>query len=205
MYLEYDRYLRAGTAHQHPTPFGYGNFTLVFNMQPAAEADPSHFAIEGTAGLNVEGPSPTITKLIGADDPTPPTNNTPCMPEGGRYLTPQRAELMEEALWLNIETTKKKRKWRDRSVAKRRAKRLRTEVSGPSMGKDTHCRAPTTQTPGASTSSSNLASTPIANDDGRTMDIEDDGRNDKDKPTTHDPSKTWVKNTALAVVDGTLH
>jgi hypothetical protein len=189
MYLEYDGYLRAGTAHQHPTPFGYGDFALAFNMQPAAEADPSRFAIEGTAGLNVEGPSPTLVELIGVDDPAPPTNNTPRMPEGGRYLTPQRAELMEEALWLNMETTKKKREWRDRSVAERWAKKLRTEVSGLSMGRDTHRRVPITPTPGAATSSSNLASTPTANNDGRAMDVEDDGRNDKDKPSAHDPSK----------------
>ncbi|KAG2739929.1 hypothetical protein P692DRAFT_20822871 [Suillus brevipes Sb2] len=67
LYLEYDRYLRAGTASQHPIPIGYGDFALAFNMQPAAEADPSRFAIKGTEGLNVGGPSPTLTDTCSWD------------------------------------------------------------------------------------------------------------------------------------------
>lgn len=36
LYLEYDGHLRAGTASLNATPFGYNDFALAFNMQPAA-------------------------------------------------------------------------------------------------------------------------------------------------------------------------
>ncbi|KAG1901954.1 uncharacterized protein F5891DRAFT_979073 [Suillus fuscotomentosus] len=168
LYLEYDGHLRAGTASLNATPFGYNDFALAFNMQPAAEADPSRFAIEGAEG-------PTI--------------------KGGRYLNPHRAELMEEALWMNLETAKKKREWRDRSIAERKAKRARPEVSGrPDMRKETHphanvasaSRTPTTSTPGPSSPSS----TEPANRE-HAMDVEEgeERRTEKGKRAEEDASK----------------
>ncbi|KAG2739934.1 hypothetical protein P692DRAFT_20822875 [Suillus brevipes Sb2] len=167
-------------------------------------ADRSRSRVERSSGVGKRHAADKywkpVTELLGAEDPAPPTSNILRPPEGGRYLTPQRAELMEEALWLNMETTKKKREWRDRFVAERRAKRLRAEVSGLPMGREPYHRAPTTQpagpstyhrtpTPGSSTSSSSSTSAPNAARDGHAMDVEDDGRANKDKHADHDPSK----------------
>ncbi|KAG1789467.1 WD40-repeat-containing domain protein [Suillus plorans] len=149
-------------------------------MQPAVEADPSRFAIEGTEGPTISGPSPSIIELIVSEDPVPtPPRTTPRPPEGGRYLTPQRVELMEEALWMNLESAKKKREWRERSIAERKAKRSKSEVRGRVMGEGTYpsdnqagpsCTASTTPNLGAST--------PITTNEeqGQAMEVEEDTR-----------------------------
>jgi hypothetical protein len=70
---------------------------------------------------------------------------------------------MEEALWLNLETTKKKREWRDRAIAERKAKKAKHDVHTTKLSGTTHLDEPRmtpwvnssitpTQTPGASSS-----------------------------------------------------
>jgi hypothetical protein len=38
---------------------------------------------------------------------------------------------MQEALWLNMESTKKKHEWRDRTISEHKNKRLRTSTTTP--------------------------------------------------------------------------
>ncbi|KAG1785779.1 uncharacterized protein HD556DRAFT_1313957 [Suillus plorans] len=196
LYLEYDGHLRAGTASQNPTPFGYNDFALAFNMQLAAEADPSRFTIEGTEGPTISGPSPSIVELVGSDDPAPtPPRTTPRPPEGGRYLTPQCAELMEEALWMNLKSAKKKCEWRERSIAERKVKRSKSEVSGRAMGERTYPPDNQAGTSRPASTTPNLRpSTPLAsnNEQGHAMEVEEDTRRTgKGKKTSEErPRKT---------------
>jgi hypothetical protein len=68
---------------------------------------------------------------------------------------------MEEALWINLETTKKKREWRDRAIAERKAKRAKHDIPPLKSSGITHRDEPrmmpwvtpsisSSQTPGAS-------------------------------------------------------
>ncbi|KAG2342815.1 hypothetical protein BDR05DRAFT_1000481 [Suillus weaverae] len=146
LYLEYDRYLRAGTANQNPTPFSYNNFTLAFNMQPAAEADPSQFAIENLDGPGISGPSPTLAELVGAEEPTfaPPANNL-AMPEGGRS------------------------EWQECSIAERKAKKVRPEVSRRPMRTETNCHTKPASTSCNTTTTTSSKSTPASSNSTSTL------------------------------------
>ncbi|KAG1740801.1 uncharacterized protein EDB91DRAFT_1081881 [Suillus paluster] len=56
------------------------------------------------------------------------TNSLP-----SRFAEESVTELLEEAVWMNLETTKRQREWRDRSIAERKAaKRARHTISAPS-------------------------------------------------------------------------
>ncbi|KAG1732612.1 hypothetical protein EDD22DRAFT_852717 [Suillus occidentalis] len=127
-YLEYDTHLRAGTASHHQTPSGYADFALTFNLMQTEAGRPAQMVQGGPDEPRITGPAPNLVELIGEESaaPTPPTPAR--TPEGGRYLNPQRAELLEEALWMNLETSKKKREWRDRSIAERRAARSNRHI-----------------------------------------------------------------------------
>ncbi|KAG2138512.1 hypothetical protein DEU56DRAFT_802102 [Suillus clintonianus] len=133
LYVEHDTHLRAGTVSSLCTPIGYDEFVLAFNNQQLNNTLPERLTLAGPNGPQISGPAPTIHDLVGPLPSIPqPTNPTAHarIPEGGRYLTPQRAELMEEALWMSLESTKRKREWRDRAIADRKSKRAKGWVSG---------------------------------------------------------------------------
>ncbi|KAG1840327.1 hypothetical protein C8R48DRAFT_781805 [Suillus tomentosus] len=92
----------------------------------------SRFAEESSEGPRISGPSPSLTDLIGEEVPPAPPMRTSASqpPSDGRWLSSKRAELMEEALWMNLETSKRQREWHDRSIAERKAtKRARHAMS----------------------------------------------------------------------------
>jgi hypothetical protein len=168
LHLAYDAALRGGTHAQGPKPLGYAEIALAINKAQSVAGHTTRLAVEGTAGPVITGPPPALVEIIGevANNPTP-TAPQPRIPDGGRYLNAQRAELMEEALWMSLETTKKKREWRDRAIAERKAKKPKREGSTTTPGEGTHLEGPqmtpripsmaptttpTTQTPGASSS-----------------------------------------------------
>jgi hypothetical protein len=164
LHLAYDAALRGGTQGRLPEPMGYPDFALAIRNTQVAAGRPSRLATAGISGPLITGPLPTLVELIGeaANQPAH-TAPRPRNPDGGRYLNPQRAELMEEALWLNLETTKKKREWRDRAIAERKAKKAKHNVHTTKLSGTTHLDEPRmtpwvnssitpTQTPGASSS-----------------------------------------------------
>lgn len=58
----------------------------------------------------ISSPSPSFVDLIGEEVP-PITQAAQALaqptPEGGRWINLRRAELLEEALWMNLETAKR--------------------------------------------------------------------------------------------------
>ncbi|KAG1721724.1 uncharacterized protein EDB91DRAFT_1088369 [Suillus paluster] len=127
VYLEYDAHLRSGTAADRATPAGYREFALAFNtMQSLSSATPQ-FSEEKTHGPKITGPSPSFTDLVRDNVPADTQHNpAPQLPEGGRWINPQRIELLEEALWQNLETTKRKCEWRERAITEQKNKRTHT-------------------------------------------------------------------------------
>jgi len=173
LHLAYDAALRGGTHKQGPRPLGYAEIALAINKAQSVAGHTTRLAVEGTAGPVITGPPPTLVEIIGeaANNPAPAAPK-PRVPDGGRYLNAQQAELMEEALWMSLETAKKKREWRDRAIAQfaeRKAKKAKYESTyldgpqtkpgnsstipnGPQTRPGNPSTTPTTQTPGASSS-----------------------------------------------------
>ncbi|KAG1733865.1 uncharacterized protein EDB91DRAFT_1084255 [Suillus paluster] len=91
-------------------------------MQSLSSATP-RFTEEKTHGPKITGPSPSFTDLVGDNVPAEtPHNSAPPPPEGGHWINPQRIELLEEALWQNLETTKRKCEWHERAIAEQKNK-----------------------------------------------------------------------------------
>ncbi|KAG1787103.1 uncharacterized protein HD556DRAFT_1449162 [Suillus plorans] len=133
-YLEHNTHLRSGTATDWATPAGYGEFSLSFNMMQTTNGLTSRIAEESSEGPRISGPSPSFVDLVGEEvPPSTQAAHAPAQPplEGGRWINPRWAELLEEALWMNLETAKRQREWRDRSIANRKAKRARHTSSLP--------------------------------------------------------------------------
>jgi hypothetical protein len=114
-YLEHDAHLHSRTATDRATPAEYGDFTLSFNMMQTTNGITSHLIKESSEGPCISGPSPSCTDLIGDEVPAP-TQPQPPVPEGGQWINPHHTELLEEALWMNMETTKRQREWCDHSI-----------------------------------------------------------------------------------------
>jgi hypothetical protein len=66
-YLEHNAHLRSGTAADHASPDGYGNFALSFNMLQTTNGLTTWVAEESSEGPRISGPSPSITNLIGKE------------------------------------------------------------------------------------------------------------------------------------------
>ncbi|KAG1839805.1 hypothetical protein DFJ58DRAFT_733144 [Suillus subalutaceus] len=122
-YLEHNASLRSGMAANRANPVGYGDFVLSFNMMQTTNGLVSCITEESSKGPHIGGPSPSLTDLVGEDIPPAlqPNTTNPPPPEGGRGINPCWAELLEEALCMNIETTKWQREWRNRSISERKA------------------------------------------------------------------------------------
>ena len=102
---------------------------------------------EGIA-IEAQGCSPTLAHLVGLEAVRRETKpiRDPREEAGGKWLDPRRSELMDEALWDNLERLKKQRKWKERGVAEREAKRQRRDEeeamrpfspAGPSLSSNT--------------------------------------------------------------------
>ncbi|KAG2158620.1 uncharacterized protein EDB93DRAFT_1245847 [Suillus bovinus] len=164
-YLEHNAHLRSGTAMDRASPVGYGDFSLSFNMLQNTNGLTSRFVEESVEGPRISGPSPYITDLVGEETPPTPSicsSASQPPPDGGCWLNPQHVELVEEALWQNMKTSKRQQEWWEHSIAERQAtKRARHAArgspstfqitdteEGPSSGAHTSaCHSPTTHTP----------------------------------------------------------
>ncbi|KAG1787113.1 uncharacterized protein HD556DRAFT_1503705 [Suillus plorans] len=112
LYLQYDADLRSGTApNTIITPIGYDDFAVALNSNAGAGVQVA-IVQEGDEGVRITGP---------------PTPRDPREDAGGQWLDSRRSELLDHALWDNLERNKKQRIWRNKSVAKRQAKRRRRE------------------------------------------------------------------------------
>ena len=80
----------------------------------------------------------------------------------------ERAELLEEALWQNMEVTKRKREWKERAIAERKNKKSKKEVSGPSM----RCDAPNMPAPDDTNPAS--TSSRVVSPSDHSMEVEDE-------------------------------
>ncbi|KAG2034498.1 hypothetical protein BDR03DRAFT_1013412 [Suillus americanus] len=123
-YLEYDTHLRAGTAALCHTPCRYGDFALTFNLMQTDAGCTTQMVQGGPDEPRISGLAPSLVDLIGEESAMPTPSTPTCIPEGGRYLNQQWAELLEEALWMNLETSKKKCEWHNRSIAERKASKM---------------------------------------------------------------------------------
>lgn len=129
LYLQYDADLHSGA---HPNtiiiPIGYDDFAVALNLNAGAGV---HVAIvqEGNEGVRITGRPPALAELVGieATRRAVPAPRDPREEAGGKWLDSRRSELMDHALWDNLERIKKQRTWREKSVAERQAKRRRRE------------------------------------------------------------------------------
>ncbi|KAG1738659.1 uncharacterized protein EDB91DRAFT_1249197 [Suillus paluster] len=123
MYLEYDAHLRLGTTADCATPVGYGEFALAFNTMQSLSSATLRFSEGKTYRPKITGPSPSLTDLVGENVPAKSNHNpTPPLPEGGHWINPQHVELLEEALWQNLKTAKRKCEWCERTIAEQKNK-----------------------------------------------------------------------------------
>jgi hypothetical protein len=129
LYLQYDADLRSGAApNSLTTPIGYDDFTVVLNSNAGAGIQVA-IVQEGNEGVRITGRPPSLAELVGleATRRAAPAPRDPREDAGGRWLDPRRSELVDHALWDNLECIKKQRAWRDKNVAERQAKRKRRE------------------------------------------------------------------------------
>ncbi|KAG1874103.1 hypothetical protein C8R48DRAFT_769482 [Suillus tomentosus] len=173
VYLEHDAHLRVR------------DFSLSLNMLQTTNRLTSRFAEESSEGPRISGPSPSLTDLIGEEVPPAPPIYTSASqpPSDGRWLSSRRAELMEEALWMNLETSKRQREWCDRSIAERKAaKCTHHAMSSPPDHQPTNRGEGSSGRHTGSTPHSNTSATPhlqsqmeVDNDETRTHPSESTG------------------------------
>jgi hypothetical protein len=131
MYLQYDADLRGGTPPSTlVTPIGYDDFAVILNSNAGAGIQVA-IVLEENEGVCVAGRPPTLAELVGLEAARWTAHASPGRDPreeaGGTWLDPRRSELMDHALWDNLECIKKQRAWHDRSVAERQAKHRRRE------------------------------------------------------------------------------
>ncbi|KAG1853592.1 hypothetical protein C8R48DRAFT_639362 [Suillus tomentosus] len=159
LYLQHDADLRGGIEPTTiPSPVGYDEFAVALNSN-AENGIQVALVLEDNTGVRIKGRPPTLAELVGLDATrrVATTHRDPREEAGGKWLDSRRTELMDEALWDNLDRLRKQRKWREKGVAERQAKRQRREdeeafrpfapsrttnhaVAGPSNA--THSRAP---------------------------------------------------------------
>ncbi|KAG2126021.1 hypothetical protein DEU56DRAFT_916174 [Suillus clintonianus] len=187
-YVEYDAHLRAGTASQRPYPNGYTDFTLSFNILQSGQGRITQMVQGDAEHPQILGPAPSLTYLVGEEATRPPTSHPGATPEGARYLTAHKSELLEEALWASLKTAKKRRKWRDKSIAKRKAaKKQKGDFSTRGTRRNTYHgdRGEGSSTgPRTTSPSTNVPARMEIDDEGettvRTKEISKDGKKDGD-------------------------
>ncbi|KAG1723260.1 hypothetical protein EDD22DRAFT_853985 [Suillus occidentalis] len=129
LYLQHDADLRGGVNPTTiPSPVGYDEFAIALNSN-ADNGIQVALVLEDNSGVRIQGRPPTLAELVGleATRRTIPVPRDPREEAGGKWLDPRRSELMDEALWDNLDRLRKQRKWKERGVAERQAKRQRRE------------------------------------------------------------------------------
>ncbi|KAG2080023.1 uncharacterized protein F5147DRAFT_661504 [Suillus discolor] len=127
LYLQYDTDLHSGASPDTIiTPIGYDNFAVALNSNAGAGIQVA-MVQEEDEGVRITGRPPTLAELVGleATRRAAPTPRDPREDTGGKWLDSRCTELMDHALWDNLEQIKKQHAWRDKSVAERQAKRKR--------------------------------------------------------------------------------
>ncbi|KAG2118349.1 hypothetical protein BD769DRAFT_1672308 [Suillus cothurnatus] len=189
LYLQHDADLRGGV---DPTslqsPVGYDEFAITLNSNTKNSIQVT-LVLEDDNGVLIRGHPPTLAKLVGLEatqreivplhDPREETR--------GRWLDQHHSELMDKALWDNLNCLRRQRKWKERGVTEHWAKRQRREdeealhpfmpsrirldnthsIMGPSNTNTTHAISPVTaaRSPIIShTPSSSIINTPLPPD-----------------------------------------
>ncbi|KAG1780072.1 hypothetical protein EV702DRAFT_1194841 [Suillus placidus] len=208
LYLQHDADLRGGVDPTTiPSPVGYDEFGLALNSN-ADNGIQVALVLEDNAGVRVKGRPPTLAELVGLKATrhtvTPPRD--PREEAGGRWLDSRRSELMDEALWDNLDRLRKQRQWREKGVAERQAKRQRREdneaftpfapsrpappstnaVAGPSTTKSTRASTKTKTPPPPPTSMAPIQPAPPSDEDaemteGEAKDAVDEAAREKDE------------------------
>jgi len=122
--------LRGGADPRSVTiPFGYDQFADVLNANNELGLRVAVVPDNEGIGIEAQGRSPTLAQLVGLEATRPETRMTrdPREEAGGKWLDQRRSELMDEALWDNLERLKKQRQWKERGMAEREAKRRRRD------------------------------------------------------------------------------
>ncbi|KAG1897254.1 uncharacterized protein F5891DRAFT_1192199 [Suillus fuscotomentosus] len=159
LYLQHDADLRGGIEPTTiPSPISYDELAVALNSN-AENGIQVALVLEDNTGVHIKGRLPTLAELVGLDATrrVVTTQRDPREEAGGKWLDSRCTELMDEALWDNLDRLHKQRKWREKGVAERQAKRQHQEdeeafrpfapsrttnhaVAGPSN--TTHSRAP---------------------------------------------------------------
>ncbi|KAG1796008.1 uncharacterized protein HD556DRAFT_1307224 [Suillus plorans] len=129
LYLQHDADLRGGIEPTTiPSPVGYDEFAVALNSN-AENGIQVALVLEDNAGVRIKGRPPTLAELVGIEATQRAASNPrdPREEAGGKWLDPRRIELIDDALWDNLDRNRKQRKWRERGVAERQAKRQRRE------------------------------------------------------------------------------
>jgi hypothetical protein len=129
LYLQHDADLQGGIKPTTiPSPVGYNEFTVALNSN-AENSIQVALVLEDNTGVRIKGRLPTLAELVGlnATRRVVTTHRDPREEARGKWLDSRHMELMDEALWDNLDHIRKQRKWQERGVAERQAKRQRRE------------------------------------------------------------------------------
>jgi hypothetical protein len=149
LYLQHDADLRGGADPRSVTiPVGYDQFADVLNANDEQGVRMATVPDDEGIAIEAQGRSPALAQLVGLEAVRREAKpiRDPREEAGGKWLDPRRSELMDEALWDNLERLKKQRKWKERGVAEREAKRQRRDEeeamrpfspAGPSLSLNT--------------------------------------------------------------------
>jgi hypothetical protein len=129
LYLQHDADLQGGIEPTTiPSPVGYDEFAVALNSN-AENCIQVALVLEDNTGVHIKGRPPTLAELVGLNTTrrVVTTHRDPREEARGKWLDSRHMELMDEALWDNLDHLRKQRKWQERGVAKRQAKRQRQE------------------------------------------------------------------------------
>ncbi|KAH7891037.1 hypothetical protein F5I97DRAFT_1841123, partial [Phlebopus sp. FC_14] len=122
LFIAYDKALHNGAQPPDP-PLGYANFTSVFNDEGSVTSCFATATPDG--GIHITGPSPTPHDILGEDA----NHRNVHEREGGRWMSDDRMELVEESLWDSMRRNKIAREKRTRAINERKAKRAAEEAA----------------------------------------------------------------------------
>ncbi|KAG1775055.1 hypothetical protein EV702DRAFT_1047180 [Suillus placidus] len=186
-----------------PNGIGNGDLMVVLDMLRAYLEHDTHLRFGTAAGRATPvGRTPhcgTIS-LVGEDVPASPRTPAQPLPEGGHWINPRWAELMEEALWMGMETAKCQREWHDWNIIERKAKRTHHAASVPpgsqtmdlgegSITTRTAPPSPRTPTPSSSRAAPTLPRTSTRMD----IDEEEEGATSRLKTAGEDTGKNATR------------
>ncbi|KAG2045855.1 hypothetical protein BDR06DRAFT_977904 [Suillus hirtellus] len=129
LYLQHNADLQGGIEPTTiPSPIGYNKFTIMLNSNTKNGTQVA-LVLEDNTRVHIKGCLPTLAELVGLDA-TRSVVTTHCDPREearGKWLDSCHTELMDEALWDNLDRLCKQRKWQEKGVAERQAKHQHRE------------------------------------------------------------------------------